>query len=193
MFFVGHPLAMCGITPASLSLNSLAQFNRPGFSTVGPLRQALAISQTLHLLARSLSLEEVSSAQHSRSIFLRPTVKIISYSSHKSLETLLGSTGHAPRFVGQPNESPVLTRLAKDTVKDYLTIPGGFETVGGLELSSTPSGLETLERRQNSTGGWSTRFSLQTRPLLLPRTSLTPTQLSIVCIPHLMEPQMQAS
>ncbi|KAJ6185951.1 hypothetical protein N7519_007252 [Penicillium mononematosum] len=66
----------------------------------------------------------------------------------KSLETLLGSTGHAPGFVGQLNESPVLTRLAKDTVQDYLTIPGGFETVGGLELSSTPSGLETLARRQ---------------------------------------------
>ncbi|KAJ5282241.1 hypothetical protein N7505_000221 [Penicillium chrysogenum] len=66
----------------------------------------------------------------------------------KSLETLLGSTGHAPGFVGQLNESPVLTRLAKDTVQDYLTIPGGFETVGGLELSSTPPGLETLTRRQ---------------------------------------------
>ncbi|KAJ5158155.1 uncharacterized protein N7500_007806 [Penicillium coprophilum] len=68
----------------------------------------------------------------------------------KSLETLLGSTGHAPGFVGQLNESPVLTRLAKDTVQDYLTIPGGFETVGGLELSSTPSGLEALERRQKT-------------------------------------------
>ncbi|KAJ6141161.1 hypothetical protein N7497_012054 [Penicillium chrysogenum] len=54
----------------------------------------------------------------------------------KSLETLLGSTGHAPGFVGQLNESPVLTRLAKDTVQDYLTIPGGFET--------------------NRAGGWST-------------------------------------
>ncbi|CAG8896047.1 unnamed protein product [Penicillium egyptiacum] len=71
----------------------------------------------------------------------------------KSLEILLGSTGHAPGFVGQLNESPVLTRLAKDTVQDYLTIPGGFEAVGGLELSSTSSGLETLERRQRIAQG----------------------------------------
>lgn len=65
----------------------------------------------------------------------------------KSLDNLLGSTGHAPGFVGQLNESPVLTRLAKDTVQDYLTIPGGFETVGGLEISSTKSGSENLKRR----------------------------------------------
>jgi glycine/D-amino acid oxidase-like deaminating enzyme len=68
----------------------------------------------------------------------------------KSLDNLLGSTGHAPGFVGQLNESPVLTQLAKDTVQDYLTIPGGFETVGGLEISSTESGLENLKRRQKT-------------------------------------------
>ncbi|KAJ6107468.1 hypothetical protein N7523_008791 [Penicillium sp. IBT 18751x] len=71
----------------------------------------------------------------------------------KSLDTLLGSTGHAPGFVGQLNESPVLTRLAKDTVQDYLKVPGGFETVGGLEISSTPSGLENLQRRQKTAWG----------------------------------------
>ncbi|KAJ5773589.1 hypothetical protein N7457_008485 [Penicillium paradoxum] len=71
----------------------------------------------------------------------------------KSLETLLGSTGHAPGFIGQLNESAVLTRLAKDTVLDYLTIPGGFETVGGLELTSTAAGLENLERRQKTAQG----------------------------------------
>ncbi|KAJ5316887.1 hypothetical protein PENANT_c016G03115 [Penicillium antarcticum] len=65
----------------------------------------------------------------------------------KCLEKRLGSTGHAPGFVGQLNESSVLTRLAKDTVSEYLTIPGGFNTVGGLELSSAPSGMETLHRR----------------------------------------------
>lgn len=68
----------------------------------------------------------------------------------RSLKSELGSTGHAPGFVGQLNESPVLTRLAKDTVLDYLSIPGGFDPVGGLELSSTPSGLETLRRRQET-------------------------------------------
>ncbi|GFF74417.1 dimethylglycine oxidase [Aspergillus lentulus] len=67
----------------------------------------------------------------------------------KDLQTQLGSTGHAPGFVGQLNESSVLTRLAQDTVSDYLSIPGGFNTVGGLELTSTPSGLETLRRRRD--------------------------------------------
>ncbi|KAJ5776342.1 uncharacterized protein N7511_001353 [Penicillium nucicola] len=66
----------------------------------------------------------------------------------KCLEKPVGSTGHAPGFVGQLNESPVLTRLAKDTVSEYRTIPGGFNTVGGLELSSTASGVETLHRRR---------------------------------------------
>lgn len=66
----------------------------------------------------------------------------------KSLNTPLGSTAYAPGFVGQLNEVPVLTRLAQDTVSDYVSIPGGFNTVGGLELTSTPSGLENLRRRR---------------------------------------------
>ncbi|KAJ5889097.1 hypothetical protein N7495_009138 [Penicillium taxi] len=65
----------------------------------------------------------------------------------KSLDELLGSTGHAPGFVGQLNESPVLTSLAKETVSAYMKVPGGFNVVGGLELSSTPDGVETLHRR----------------------------------------------
>ncbi|KAJ5752192.1 hypothetical protein N7520_009109 [Penicillium odoratum] len=65
----------------------------------------------------------------------------------KCLDKLLGSTGHAPGFVGQLNESPILTSLAKDTVSAYLKVPGGFNVVGGLELSSTPDGVETLHRR----------------------------------------------
>jgi glycine/D-amino acid oxidase-like deaminating enzyme len=67
----------------------------------------------------------------------------------RCLEKLLGSTGHAPGFVGQLNESSVLTKLAKDTVSEYLSIPGGFNPVGGLELSSTPSGVEALHRRRD--------------------------------------------
>ncbi|KAL1884693.1 hypothetical protein Plec18167_002285 [Paecilomyces lecythidis] len=66
----------------------------------------------------------------------------------KCLKESLGSTGHAPGFVGQLNESPILTRLAKDTVSEYLSVPGGFDRVGGLELSSTTSGVETLFRRR---------------------------------------------
>lgn len=65
----------------------------------------------------------------------------------RSLQKLLGSTGHAPGFVGQLNESPVLTRLAQDTVAEYISIPGGFNTVGGLELASTPTGVQTLRSR----------------------------------------------
>lgn len=65
----------------------------------------------------------------------------------RSLKKSLGSTGHAPGFVGQLNESPVLTRLAQDTVAEYLTVPGGFNTVGGLELASTPAGVEALQSR----------------------------------------------
>lgn len=65
----------------------------------------------------------------------------------RSLKKSLGSTGHAPGFVGQLNESPVLTRLAQDTVAEYLSIPGGFNAVGGLELASTPAGVQTLQSR----------------------------------------------
>lgn len=65
----------------------------------------------------------------------------------RSLKKSLGSTGHAPGFVGQLNESAVLTRLARDTVAEYLTVPGGFNTVGGLELASTEPGVQTLQSR----------------------------------------------
>ncbi|CAG7919726.1 unnamed protein product [Penicillium olsonii] len=65
----------------------------------------------------------------------------------RCLKKSLGSTGHAPGFVGQLNQSPVLTKLAKDTVSEYLLIPDGFSPVGGLELSSSPTGVEALRRR----------------------------------------------
>ncbi|KAF3389330.1 Dimethylglycine oxidase [Penicillium rolfsii] len=65
----------------------------------------------------------------------------------RSIKKLLGSTGHAPGFVGQLNESAVLTRLARDTVAEYLAVPGGFNTVGGLEVASTPAGVQTLQSR----------------------------------------------
>jgi glycine/D-amino acid oxidase-like deaminating enzyme len=65
----------------------------------------------------------------------------------RSLKSLVGSTGYAPGFVGQLNESPVLTKLAKDSVREYLTIPGGFDVVGGLEVVSSTTGAERLNRR----------------------------------------------
>lgn len=65
----------------------------------------------------------------------------------KSLSSLSGSTGYAPGFVGQLNTSSVLTTLAKDTVKEYLSVPSGFDAVGGLELASTSTGAENLQQR----------------------------------------------
>ncbi|RAL14855.1 NAD(P)/FAD-dependent oxidoreductase [Aspergillus homomorphus CBS 101889] len=68
----------------------------------------------------------------------------------RSFTPLKGSTGHAPGFVGQYNESDVLTRLAKDTVNEYKKIPGGFDVVGGLELATSPAGADRLKQRHDS-------------------------------------------
>ncbi|KAL0937079.1 Dimethylglycine oxidase (FAD dependent oxidoreductase) [Colletotrichum truncatum] len=65
----------------------------------------------------------------------------------RSFLPLLGSTGHAPGFVGQFNESEVLTKLAIETVSEYTKIPGGFENVGGLEVAFQPEGVRRLESR----------------------------------------------
>ncbi|KAK8861746.1 hypothetical protein IAR55_002569 [Kwoniella newhampshirensis] len=54
----------------------------------------------------------------------------------RDVHGLPGSTGHAPGFVGQYNELPVLTELAKRSVKHYLGIEGGFDQVGGLEVGT---------------------------------------------------------
>lgn len=68
----------------------------------------------------------------------------------RSLTPLNGSTGHAPGFVGQYNDSAILTRLARDTVQEYTTIPGGFDTIGGIELATSQTGAERLQRRYDS-------------------------------------------
>ncbi|WQF81967.1 Putative FAD dependent oxidoreductase, FAD/NAD(P)-binding domain superfamily [Colletotrichum destructivum] len=65
----------------------------------------------------------------------------------RSFGPLLGSTGHAPGFVGQFNESDVLTKLAIETVSEYTKIPGGFDTVGGLEIAFGAAGVERLKSR----------------------------------------------
>ncbi|WVO14453.1 hypothetical protein L204_102087 [Cryptococcus depauperatus] len=54
----------------------------------------------------------------------------------RDVRELPGSTGHAPGFVGQYNYIPVLTELAKRSVKYYLNIDGGFEQVGSVELGN---------------------------------------------------------
>ncbi|KAF4996444.1 hypothetical protein FGRMN_4501 [Fusarium graminum] len=65
----------------------------------------------------------------------------------RSFESLLGSTGIAPGFVGQYNESDVLTRLAIQSVSEYVKIPGGLDRVGGLEIAFQPAGIERLKSR----------------------------------------------
>ncbi|RHZ63058.1 NAD(P)/FAD-dependent oxidoreductase [Aspergillus thermomutatus] len=65
----------------------------------------------------------------------------------RSFSQLKGSTGYAPGFIGQYNESEALTRLAIDTVSEYRKIPGGFESIGGLEVATGPEGVERLKVR----------------------------------------------
>ena len=64
---------------------------------------------------------------------------------------LVGSTGHAPGFVGVLGESPVLTGLAtlSTEVYDGLRAHGkpGFDRVGGLEVALSADGLAQIERR----------------------------------------------
>ncbi|EST06932.1 FAD dependent oxidoreductase [Kalmanozyma brasiliensis GHG001] len=65
----------------------------------------------------------------------------------RSVRGLPGSTGHAPGYVGQYNELPVLTELARRSVTKYRSIKDGFDVVGGLEVASSPAGLEGLKNR----------------------------------------------
>ncbi|KAF4422238.1 hypothetical protein F53441_14295 [Fusarium austroafricanum] len=65
----------------------------------------------------------------------------------RSFVSLLGSTGIAPGFIGQFNESQVLTKLAIDTVSEYVKIPGGFDRVGGLEIAFQFAGIQRLKAR----------------------------------------------
>ncbi|KAK1983550.1 FAD dependent oxidoreductase [Colletotrichum cereale] len=68
----------------------------------------------------------------------------------RSFGPLVGSTGHAPGYVGQFNESEVLTKLAVETVSEYTKIPGGFDAVGGLEIAFQPAGVKRLKSRWTS-------------------------------------------
>ncbi|KAL4931960.1 NAD(P)/FAD-dependent oxidoreductase, partial [Aspergillus undulatus] len=65
----------------------------------------------------------------------------------RSFAELKGSTGYAPGFIGQFNESEVLTRLAIDSVKEYSQIPGGFDHVGGVEIATSGAAADKLEWR----------------------------------------------
>ena len=65
----------------------------------------------------------------------------------RSFTSLLGSSGIAPGFIGQFNESEVLTKLAIDSVSEYVKIPGGFDRVGGLEIAFEEAGIQRLRAR----------------------------------------------
>ncbi|WVQ96877.1 hypothetical protein IAU59_003984 [Kwoniella sp. CBS 9459] len=68
----------------------------------------------------------------------------------RDIRGLPGSTGHAPGFVGQYNELPVLTELAKRSVNHYASSgSGGFERVGGLEVGP---GLEARAEAAKQAG-----------------------------------------
>lgn len=63
---------------------------------------------------------------------------------------LLGSTGHAPGFVTELSESPLLTALAVSSTDLYSGLESGasgFDRVGGLEIAVSESALANLERR----------------------------------------------
>ncbi|KAJ4118736.1 hypothetical protein NW768_010796 [Fusarium equiseti] len=65
----------------------------------------------------------------------------------RSFTSLLGSSGIAPGFIGQFNESEVLTKLAIDSVSEYVKIPDGFDRVGGLEIAFEEAGIQRLRNR----------------------------------------------
>lgn len=64
---------------------------------------------------------------------------------------LVGSTGHAPGFIGLLGEAPVLTQLAERSARVYegLHMRGerGFDRVGGLEIAQSTVAWEQLKRR----------------------------------------------
>lgn len=74
-----------------------------------------------------------------------PSVQILLIDA--SLSPLVGSTGLAPGFVGQVNEIDLLTELAIESVRQYSLMPNAFAKVGGLEISASSKGIETLKKR----------------------------------------------
>lgn len=77
--------------------------------------------------------------------FLAPHAKLILID--RDVRGLPGSTGHAPGFVGQLNSLSILTALARWTVGHYKSVPGGFDTVGGLEIAECEAEVDNLRER----------------------------------------------
>lgn len=78
----------------------------------------------------------------------------------RSFSEILGSTSYAPGFLGQYNESSVLTKLAVDSLNEYDRFPEVFQRVGGLEMASTDDGIDKLRDRFTKAqhAGLSARF-----------------------------------
>jgi glycine/D-amino acid oxidase-like deaminating enzyme len=68
-----------------------------------------------------------------------------------SRDRLIGSTGHAPGYIGVFSESPVLTTLAQASGACYSDLShdghSGFDQVGGLEIARTDKAMNDLVRR----------------------------------------------
>lgn len=79
----------------------------------------------------------------------KPRIIVIDH----SLDPMQGSTAHTPGYIGQFNESPVLTRLAIDSVTEYAKIPDGYEVLGGIECAKTPEGVARLKSRCTAATG----------------------------------------
>lgn len=94
---------------------------------------------------------------------------------------LLGSTGHAPGFVGLLGEVPISTELARISVNVYTQLEhaghAGFDRVGGLEVATTDEAMAGLRRRAGRAG----------------ETGLTAQVLdgaqAAACAPQLVEPR----
>jgi glycine/D-amino acid oxidase-like deaminating enzyme len=65
----------------------------------------------------------------------------------RSFEDVIGSTGYAPGFLGQFNESEVLTRLAVNSLKEYERFPDVFKRAGGFEFARSEQGTGQLSER----------------------------------------------
>lgn len=62
-------------------------------------------------------------------------------------DTLPGSTGHAPGFVGILSDEPTLVELALASVEIYQKLQSGFDPLGAVELATSPTGAERLAAR----------------------------------------------
>lgn len=76
-----------------------------------------------------------------------------------------GSTSHAPGLVFQTNPSKTMTAFARYTVEKFAALqhPGGwaFNTVGGLEVATTPERMADLHRK----AGWAQSWGIDGRLL----------------------------